>query len=165
MSNTRPPRVKPTYALALIFVLGLAGISAPEASAQTSSLVVRVVSPSAGATVGGTVAVEADVTIIGFLTVRGVQFTLDGAHLGTEDTSSPYWRSWDTRTVSNGTHTLTAVARDALGILWTSSPVTITVSNDTVAPTVALTSPLPGAAVRGSISVTATATEDRKSTR
>ena len=45
--------------------------------------------------------------------VAGVQFRLDGANLGAEDTTSPYSVSWNTTAVANGSHTLTAVARDA----------------------------------------------------
>src|SRR4029078_12007320 len=63
--------------------------------------------------------------------VAGVRFKLGGATLGAEDTASPYSVSWNTLTASNGSHTLTAVARDAAGNTTTSSPVTVTVSNDT----------------------------------
>src|SRR5439155_24271616 len=73
--------------------------------------------------------VTASVSIIGFLTVRGVQFKLDGANLGGEDGSAPYSIPWDTTTASEGSHTLTAVARDAVGLEFTSAPVTVTVSN------------------------------------
>jgi len=73
--------------------------------------------------------------IVGNITVTvsavvGVQFSLDGANLGAEDTSAPYSVSWDTTTTSNGSHTLTARARDAAGNFCTST-VTVTVSNDT----------------------------------
>jgi hypothetical protein len=63
--------------------------------------------------------------------VAGVQFKLDGANLDTEDTSppNPYSVSWNTSTVTNGTHTLAAVARDAAGNITTSAPVTVTVAN------------------------------------
>src|SRR5206468_659852 len=61
--------------------------------------------------------------------VAGVQFLVDGANLGAEDTASPYSVSWNTTTVGNGSHTLTAVARDAAGNRTTSSPVSVTVSN------------------------------------
>ena len=68
--------------------------------------------------------------------VAGVQFTLDGSNLGAEDTSSPYGVSWDSRTATNGSHSLAAVARDAAGNRQTASTVTVTVSNDTSSPTV-----------------------------
>ena len=42
-----------------------------------------------------------------------MQFKLDGANLGAEDTSSPYSATWDTTTAPTARHTLTAVARDA----------------------------------------------------
>ena len=114
------------------------GLIAPQpAQAQLGSLVVNVTSPASGSTVSGTVPVTASVTIVGALTVAGVQFKLDGNNLGAEDTSAPYSVSWNTTTAGNGSHTLTAVARDGLlGTLWTSNPVTVTVSNDTTAPSV-----------------------------
>ena len=40
--------------------------------------------------------------------VAGVQFLVDNNPLAAEDTTSPYSVSWNTTTVANGTHTLTA---------------------------------------------------------
>jgi hypothetical protein len=60
--------------------------------------------------------------------VAGVQFMLDGANLGTEDTVSPYSVSWNTDSASSGTHSLTAVARDAAGNTATSAAVSVTVN-------------------------------------
>jgi hypothetical protein len=64
--------------------------------------------------------------------VVGVQFQLDGANLGAEVTVSPYSVSWNTSSATNGTHTLTAIARDAAGNRTTSSAVIVTVSNSSV---------------------------------
>ena len=36
--------------------------------------------------------------------VAGVQFLLDGASLGAEDTSAPYSMTWDTTSAPNGPH-------------------------------------------------------------
>ncbi len=47
--------------------------------------------------------------------VVGVQFRLDGAPFGAEDTTDPYAVAWNTTSAANGSHTLTAVARDAAG--------------------------------------------------
>ena len=58
-----------------------------------------------------------------------MQFFVDGAQIGAEDTVAPYSISWDTTTVTDGSHTLTAVARDAAGNTTTSAGVTVTVSN------------------------------------
>src|SRR5438552_7258461 len=116
----------------LLAMVGWNLIAPQPAQAQlgTGSLIVTVTSPASGSTVSGTVPVTASVTSVGALTVAGVQFKLDGNNLGAEDTTAPYSVSWNTTTASNGSHTLTAVARDSLGMLWTSDPVTVRVFND-----------------------------------
>jgi len=96
----------------------------------TGSLVVTMTAPASGSTVTGTTPVSASVSIVGTLTVGSVQFKLDGANLGAADTSAPYSISWNTTTASNGSHTLSAVARDAvLGLTFSSASVTVTVNN------------------------------------
>ena len=67
--------------------------------------------------------------------VAGVQFRVDGANVGAEDTSAPYAISWDSRQHLNGSHVLTAVARDTSGNVTTSGTVTVTVSNSGVTST------------------------------
>ncbi len=99
------------------------------AFAQFGSLVVTMTEPDSGATVSGSIPVSARVTIIGAATVVGVQFELDGANLGAEDGSAPYSVTWNTAGAANGSHTLTAVARDFFGVHYTSQPVTVTVAN------------------------------------
>jgi hypothetical protein len=88
---------------------------------------VSITSPSNSATVSATITVSASAT--DNVGVVGVQFKLDGANRGAEVTTAPYSISWDTTTTSNGSHTLTAVARDAAGNTATSTGVTVTVSN------------------------------------
>ncbi len=88
---------------------------------------VSMTAPSGGATVSGPIAVSA--TASDNTGVGGVQFKLDGANLGGEDTTSSYSVTWDTTTATNGSHTLTATARDAAGNTTTSSSVMVTVSN------------------------------------
>jgi hypothetical protein len=61
--------------------------------------------------------------------VVGVQFKLDGVNLSAEDTAAPYAMTWDSTTASNGTHTVTAVARDGVGNRTVSAPVVVTVNN------------------------------------
>jgi hypothetical protein len=78
--------------------------------------------------------------------VAGVQFRLNCpgtacGNVGAEDTSSPYTGSLNTTTLGNGTHTISATARDAAGNTTTSSVITITVNNppppsDTTPPSV-----------------------------
>ena len=139
MNGTRVPRVRRVCAAALVAILSWAWISPLQAFAQLpplpGRLVVTITSPNSDTTVAGTITVRARVSPVGLL-VAGVQFQLDGVNLGTEDTSAPYSVFWDTTTTSNGFHTLMAVARDALGIRFTSDPVTVTVSNAAPPPTV-----------------------------
>src|SRR5439155_1062289 len=119
-------------------------------------------SPAGGATVSGTTAVSASAS--DNVGVAGVQFLLDGAALGAEDTTSPYSVSWNTANTSNGSHTLTATARDAAGNRTTSAGVTVTVSNapppDTTPPTVSITSPAGGATVSGTTAVSVGTSDD-----
>ncbi|TMJ07624.1 MAG: hypothetical protein E6G99_06185 [Bacillati bacterium ANGP1] len=124
------------------------------------SLLVSITSPNPGSTVTQTVIVKASVTIIGSLTVAGVQFKLDGLNLGAEDTTNEYSVSWDTAATNNGWHNLTAVARDILGVQWSSDQVQVQVFNDKTPPTVAITSPTAGAIVAGTITVSADASDN-----
>jgi len=101
------------------------GLTCP--SPDTTPPTVSITSPASGDTVSGTITVTA--TASDNRGVAGVQFQVDGVNGGGEDTTAPYSNPWDTTGSSNGSHTLTAVARDAAGNRTTSSPVTVTVSN------------------------------------
>jgi len=88
---------------------------------------VSILSPAGGTTVSLNTALSAsasDDTL-----VAGVQFRLDGAPLGAEITSAPYTYTWDTTGAVNGSHQITATARDGAGHSTTSLPVTVLVSN------------------------------------
>jgi hypothetical protein len=111
-----------------------------------------------GAAVTGTIALAA--TASDEVGVAGVQLTLDGANLGAEYTAAPYAIAWNSASVANGVHVLGAVARDAAGNQQTAS-VTVSVSNDAMPPTVAMTSPgADGALVTGTITLEASASDD-----
>ena len=129
---------------------------------DTTPPTVSMTAPANGTTVSGTVTVSANAS--DNVGVVGVQFELDGAALGAEDTTAPYSVSWDSTTASNGSHSLTAVARDAAGNRSTATAVTVTVSNggggDTTPPTVTMTAPADGATVSGSVNVSATASDN-----
>jgi hypothetical protein len=71
--------------------------------------------------------------------VVGVSLQVDGATIGSEDTTRPYSIVWNTTGLTDGTHTLTAVARDAAGNTGTSAPVTVTVVNGAAGPSVDVT--------------------------
>src|SRR5204863_31702 len=129
---------------------------------DTTPPTVSISSPANGATVSGTITVAANAS--DNVGVAGVQFFADGAPIAAEDTTAPYSVSVDTTTASNGSHTLTAVARDAAGNRTTSAPVTVNVSNgpppDTTPPTVSISSPANGATVSGTITVAANASDN-----
>jgi len=74
---------------------------------------VGITAPAAGTSLSGIATVSA--TASDNVRVVGVQFQVDSANLMAEDTTSPYGVSWDTETVTNGTHQLKAIARDAAG--------------------------------------------------
>jgi hypothetical protein len=104
----------------------------PTGPNDTTAPTVTITAPAALATVVHTVTVSATAT--DNVGVVGVRFKLDGANLGAEMTAAPYAVNWDTATAVNGTHTLTAVARDAAGNTATSAGVVVIVNNDTLPP-------------------------------
>ena len=61
---------------------------------------VSITAPANGATVSGT-AVTVSASAADNVGVAGVQFMLDGANLGAEDTTSPYRIAWNTTTATN----------------------------------------------------------------
>jgi hypothetical protein len=134
-----------------------AAISVTTNNLDTTPPTVSITAPANAATVAGTITVSANAS--DNVGVVGVQFQLDGANLGAEDTAAPYSVSWNTTGVANGSHTLSAIARDAAGNKTTSTA-TVTVSNDTTPPTVSITAPATGATVAGTITVSATASDN-----
>jgi len=122
--------------LRILCLVSLAPISCfAQLALPSGGNVVRVTSPSTGADVEGPVTIVARLDSVGGRTVAGVQIRLDGFDLGAEDTTPPFEASWDTRTTSDGWHTLTAVARTDTGEQFVSDPVTVTASNAAPPPT------------------------------
>jgi hypothetical protein len=94
----------------------------------SSPVSVSITAPVAGAVVSGR-NVQVSATATASAGITSVQFRLDGANLKARDTSAPYAVRWDTTRSTNGTHTLTAVAKDKAGNTVVSAPVTVTVAN------------------------------------
>src|SRR5262249_11665476 len=94
---------------------------------DSTSPTVTLTSPSNGSSVSGTVTMSANAA--DNVGVAGVQFMVDGVNWGTEDPTAPYSVSWNTSAVANGTHTLTARARDAAGNQTSSTAITVNVNN------------------------------------
>ena len=86
-----------------------------------------ITAPRDGNTISSTVTISANA--VDDMAVAGVQFKLDGVALGAEDTSAPYSASWNTTTVANGVHVLTAVARDTASNTAESLSINVVVLN------------------------------------
>jgi hypothetical protein len=94
--------------------------------------------------------------------VAGVQYFANGVALAPEISVAPFSFTWNTKTVPNGTYSITARARDAAGNITTSSAVSLTVSNaaDTTPPVVHLTGLTANQTVGGSLILSATASDN-----
>ena len=115
---------------------------------------VSLTSPTPNAYVKGLVPLNATAT--DDQGVVKVEFYVDGTLLGT-DTTAPYELSWDSTLVADGAYTFSAKAYGPLGIPATSLPATVKVDNN--APAVALASPAPGAFLRRTVTLSATASD------
>jgi hypothetical protein len=117
---------------------GIGAAATPPPQTDTTPPTVALTAPVSGNTVKSTVTISASAgDNVG---VAGVQFQLDGVKLGAEVTTQPYTVAWNTTSAADGTHVLTAVARDPAGNLATSVGVSVRVANaavaDTTAPTI-----------------------------
>jgi Big-like domain-containing protein/parallel beta helix pectate lyase-like protein len=102
---------------------------------DTTAPTVTITAPSSGQVLAGTTALSANAS--DDVGVAGVQFQVDGVNVGAENGTAPFSTVWDTTQVSNGSHVIMAVARDAAGHRTSSTAVPITVSNggfDTTTP-------------------------------
>jgi glucose/arabinose dehydrogenase len=109
------------------WVMHMVAFKADSTPSDTTPPTVAVTAPANNASVSDIVAVSADAA--DNVGVTGVQFFVDGTAKGPEDTAAPYALSWDSRTVTNGAHTITARARDAAGNTTTSAVVNVNVAN------------------------------------
>src|SRR5437016_197096 len=117
---------------------------------DTTPPVVTVTAPANNSAVSGTITLTATATDADSA-VSFVQFQVDGANVGAQRTTAPYSLSLNTATLSNATHSLTAVAQDPSGNVGTSGAVTITVSNATAGlPTLIYSTAVPLAIPSGS---------------
>ena len=137
-----------------------AAVSITVKNSNSTPPAVSVTSPASGATVSGTITITA--TASGSVGVASVQFEVDGSQIGAADTASPYSASLNTTTLSNGNHTLRAVATDKSNNAATSAGVSINVNNKSIvrnSPAVSITSPTAGVTVSGTIKMTAAASD------
>jgi hypothetical protein len=105
-----------------------------DVAADSTPPAVAITSPSNDATVGETVSITASASDNQAL--AGVRFLVDGQSLDNQDTTAPYSIAWNSRTVANGTHTISARARDVAGNATTTT-ISVTVANQPSAPVAA----------------------------
>ncbi len=94
---------------------------------DTTAPTVKVTSPSAGATVSGSVTLTATATDPDDAVAK-VDFYAGTTLIGSA-TASPYTVKWDSTKVANGTYSLTAKGTDSNGNVGTSAAVSVTVKN------------------------------------
>ncbi|EAU64167.1 Ig-like domain-containing protein [Stigmatella aurantiaca] len=139
--------------------VGLVGSSAPITVTLDNDLTppeVSFTAPAAGAVVKDSVTLS--VTATDNVRVARVEFYKDDTKLGS-DTTAPYSYTWSTRSSANGPYTLSAKAFDAAGNVGTAVR-TVTVENDYVPPTASLTSPVASQSVKGTVTFTASASDN-----
>ena len=98
----------------------------PSTKGDITAPSVSITSPANGATVSGTVSIQASCS--DNVGVTSVTIVVDGKTLATL-TASPYTYAWNTGTIADGNHTITATAKDAAG---NSKSASITVAKNTV---------------------------------
>jgi thermitase len=125
---------------------------------DTTAPSVSITSPAANSNVAGLVPVSVNAS--DNLGVARVDLYAGGKLLGS-DTTVPYGFSWDTAGLPDGQTTLEARAVDAAGNFG-SAKVTVTVANDTLAPSVSIVNPQPGAVITSPITISASATDDKR---
>ena len=113
-------------------------------------------SPTGSTSVTGIIPVTATAT--DNQSVARVEFYLNGA-LQSTDTAAPYAFNWNTSSLSTGLYTLSAKAFDAAGNVG-QSEVLVAVTGDTTPPAVVISGPGNNARVNGTVTISASATDN-----
>jgi len=122
---------------------------------DTTPPAVTITSPRAGATVPTGLILRAGA--VDDFAVASVRLLVDGVDIANEAIIAPYWASWDTSTVAEGPHTVTVVARDTAGNTGSADiPVTV----DRTPPAVAMTSPVSGTTISGTVTLSANVSDN-----
>ncbi|NHJ86963.1 MAG: hypothetical protein FK734_15985, partial [Asgard group archaeon] len=100
-------------------------VTITEETSDTTPPSVSITAPTNGATVSDSITISASAS--DNVGVDHVTFLIDGSTIAT-DSSSPYQTTYDTNSLTDGSHTITAVAYDAAGNTAQAS-VTVTVDN------------------------------------
>lgn len=133
-----------------------AQITNPEPLVDTENPKVSISSPGNNAYIKGTKTITASATDVGIGVAR-VEFYIDDGNPISTVSSAPYSYSWNTRSVSDGSHSIFAKAYDGVGNSVVSSAVNVTIDN--TLPTVSITSPTGGSTVSGVVPINADASD------
>lgn len=128
-------------------------------SSDTQAPSIAVTSPSSGAVVNGTVAIN--VAASDNVGVSRVELYAGGSLIASS-TIAPFGFSWNTTSRPDGSVALMAKAYDAAGNTGASASVTVTVMNtvDSSVPVVSILSPANGAVVKNNVTISASATDN-----
>ena len=127
----------PTLAGSFSFMVQVKDAAAHSASGTFSINVVTpvpaiaITAPASGAVVSGSISVTG--TASDAVNLVSVQVSIDNGSFLNASGTTGWTYNLNTASLSNGTHTLQAEVKDVAGITATSSPVTFTVSNGTLA--------------------------------
>jgi len=124
-------------------------------AADTMPPSITVVDPTPGSLSGGLIAILADAS--DNTAVAQVDLYVDNS-LISSDTVTPHEWAFDTKTLANGAHTLSAKAYDAAGNSAVSAGVSFTVDN--APPTASLIAPFSGETVSGTVTVSGSASDN-----
>jgi len=127
------------------------------AVAEQSPPTVSITSPSGSTNVSGTVSVT--VSAADNVGVTKVEYYVNNI-LKATDTVAPYLFSWDTTALPPGNYALMAKAYDAAGNVAQSDTHAVTVINDVILPSVAVTNPGNNVSVSGTVTIDATASDN-----
>ena len=118
---------KEDYTLQTSFVVDDFALNVTTPGADTIPPTTSITSPANGATVSGTVVINA--TASDNVGLTQMQILIDGSVVASNTNSTSLSFNFNTTTVPNGSHTILSKAFDAAGNVGTSSTVTVTVSN------------------------------------
>jgi len=96
-------------------------------TSDTTPPTVSITAPLPNAVIAGTTTLAANASDNG--AVAGVQFLVDGKPVGSSITSAPYSYNWNSTSVTNGSHSIQAMATDAASNVATSTAVNVQIQN------------------------------------
>ena len=139
---------------------GAAVTKAVQTTASDSTAPVdTITTPTVSAKLSGLAPV--DVSATDNIAVARVELYVNSKLYAT-DTVTPYGFTIDTSGFADGGATLVSKAYDAAGNIGTSASVAVTIANDKIAPVATIQSPANGSTVTGTVTVSASATDNNK---